>query len=536
MTTDGTCPQRWGEFVLVQPLGSGGMGTVFLALWRAAPHRVCVIKRLNAETLSDPERLQRFRREADISRAISHPAIARTIHAGDFNGEPFIAQEFVEGKTLGQIIAAAADVGRRLEPQAVAHIGEQVARALAYAHGSRIVHRDIAPSNVMVDFDGGVRLIDFGLARRTADRSLTATGDFIGRVAYTAPEVLTGTSANAHTDIYSLGVLLWELLVGRPPVFEELKGQPAPSSRVPASSIPGPFDNTDAVTTAPPTLRVPRDLDLVVVRAIAPDPDNRFPSADAFAEALHALLPDSYDPKKELAAFLASCYDVPRARELLRVEVAEARGLMEPPRQTIQRASPLRVWWKPVAAVVAITGLALGTAALLRPRAGAPTKGAPQEDSHLAAAALAPPTPAVAPPSPELSAAAPLANPLTRAPTPPMSKPVSHAKPASTSARTPALIKRVAVSPSRDPGLLLDRARDSLSDADFEHAALDAKQVIEIGTPRQKSTAHLVLGKILLFRGKKSEASAEFATAVELDPGNSVAADHLATLRRRGAE
>src|SRR5580693_6943208 len=105
-------PQRWGSYVLIRPLGSGGMGSVFLALTREpGKDKLCVVKRLHADTLSDHERLRRFRREADIALTLSHGAIARTVAVDDHEGEPFIAQEFVEGRTLTQLAAAALGMG-----------------------------------------------------------------------------------------------------------------------------------------------------------------------------------------------------------------------------------------------------------------------------------------------------------------------------------------------------------------------------------------------------------------------------------------
>ncbi len=159
-------PQRWGAYVLIRPLGSGGMGSVFLALTgRAGNDKLCVVKRLNADTLSDGERLRRFRREADIARTLSHGAIAQTLAVDDHEGEPFIAQEFVAGRTLTQLGATALGMGERIPQTVAAYVAREVARALAYAHRLGIVHRDIAPDNVMVSFDGEVRLIDFGIAR-----------------------------------------------------------------------------------------------------------------------------------------------------------------------------------------------------------------------------------------------------------------------------------------------------------------------------------------------------------------------------------
>src|SRR5436190_13118256 len=158
-------PRRWGAYVLIRPLGGGGMGDVFLALHgRRGREKLCVIKRLTPDTVESEERLRRFQREAQIARTLSHGAIAQTLAVDDVDGEPFIAQEFIEGRTITQLVASARSVDDGSIPQELSvHIVREIARALAYAHGTGVVHRDVAPDNVMVAFTGEVRLIDCGI-------------------------------------------------------------------------------------------------------------------------------------------------------------------------------------------------------------------------------------------------------------------------------------------------------------------------------------------------------------------------------------
>ena len=218
-----TQPRRWGAYFLVRPLGGGGMGDVYLALsGRPGFEKACVIKRLTPETLDDPERVKRFRREAEIVRSLSHGAVAQTIAVDDYAGEPFIVQEYIEGKTLTQFVSAARSVDLGTLPVEIAiHIVREMSRALAYAHGAGVIHRDVALDNIMVTFSGEVRLIDFGIARSVSDATLTMPGTIVGRWTYTAPEVLTGARADQRADVYAAGVVLWELLTGRPPAFPD---------------------------------------------------------------------------------------------------------------------------------------------------------------------------------------------------------------------------------------------------------------------------------------------------------------------------
>ncbi len=510
-------PRRWGDYVLIRPLGTGGMGAVYLALARLdGEEALCVIKRLTAEALADPACRERFRREGQISREFSCAALAKTIAIGEHDGEPFLAQEFVEGRTVAQLSAAAVSIGEPLSPCAVAQIGEGVGAALAYAHGRGVIHRDIAPGNVMVGFDGAVRVIDFGIARRPSDAALTATGEFIGRAAYSAPEVVAGYDADERSDVYSLGALLWELLVGRPAGFEELTRHPAPSSALPHGDVPPALDG-------------------IVVQALDDNPAGRFRSAKDVASALSLVTAALSETYADLSTTVGRCYDVSRERQRLASEMAESRRLlpgfpdgrrhMDPdvgaPRS---RRSPF-----PLAAAC-LAGLVFGTGFVLH-RSVSPEKtsstvviGGRGQDSPASQPGSASPVsltgdPAsAAPKAPDTSGAG-----------------AAHPKVTARTIRAMSGVRRPSSSSLEQAALVLDRARDSLRAADFDAAVEQARRAALIGTARQKSVAHLILGQVLLFRGKPHGAAAEFAIAAELDPANVAATDRLAELRRRGA-
>jgi eukaryotic-like serine/threonine-protein kinase len=208
--------RRLGPYLLVRTSGAGGMGRVELALRADQLDRdICVIKRMHSEGRSDDQEA-RFRREAQIAARLENDNIARTLLVEDINGEPCLAQEFVEGVDLGGIMRQFRP--RNLPVAAAVHVVKEVCHGLGYAHdfgGHGIVHRDVTPENIMVSFDGEVKLIDFGIARSAVDGTLTNVGVIIGRREYIAPESWEGEKADRRVDIYALGVVLWELLTGR---------------------------------------------------------------------------------------------------------------------------------------------------------------------------------------------------------------------------------------------------------------------------------------------------------------------------------
>ncbi len=193
-------------------IGVGGMSTVYRAFDQVLEREVA-IKLLNREIARDSDQLERFRREARAVAQLSDPHIVGVIDAGEDEGHPYIVFEFVEGETLKQRIRRA---GRLPIPEAVAYAIE-IARALGVAHARGIVHRDVKPQNVLIDAEGGARVTDFGIARSLEEDGLTADGRVLGTTDYVSPEQALGNPVTPQSDLYSLGVVLFEMLTGEVP-------------------------------------------------------------------------------------------------------------------------------------------------------------------------------------------------------------------------------------------------------------------------------------------------------------------------------
>jgi hypothetical protein len=203
--------QEWfGEYRLVSLLGRGGMASVY----KAERHgETFALKRPLASFLGDPELLERFLREADIGRTLNHPNIVRVLDRGRVDGVPFMAMEMVPGETLQVFIRN----WGAAEPRTAAMIVTQVAEALDFAHSKGVVHRDVKPSNIMLLLDATAKVMDFGIARSQRFDGLTTTGAFLGTPHYASPETIEGRGSDARSDLYSLGVVFYELLAGRKP-------------------------------------------------------------------------------------------------------------------------------------------------------------------------------------------------------------------------------------------------------------------------------------------------------------------------------
>jgi eukaryotic-like serine/threonine-protein kinase len=206
-----------GRYRLESKLGSGGMSTVFLARDETLERWVAV-KVMHREISDQPDQIERFRREARTVAQLSHPNVVAVIDAGEDGGFPYIVFEYVEGETLKQRIDR---LGRLPVDEAVAYAIE-IGRGLAAAHSRRMVHRDVKPQNVLIDSDGRAKVTDFGIARTLEESDgLTKTGRVLGTTDYVAPEQAMGHGVDSRSDIYSLGVLLWEMLVGDVPFRAE---------------------------------------------------------------------------------------------------------------------------------------------------------------------------------------------------------------------------------------------------------------------------------------------------------------------------
>jgi predicted Ser/Thr protein kinase len=251
-------------------LGEGGMAIVYLG-HDLQSGRDVAIKTLRTQYAADAAFRARFARESRAATSLSHPNIIDVHDVGEENGVPFLVMELVRGQTLKEIIAAEAP----FHPQDVAELLEQVASALDYAHSRGYVHRDVKPGNILVDEHGRARVVDFGIAKGLGDSDLTDTGEGLGTVGYLAPEQAEGLMATPVSDVYSLGIVAFEMLTGQLPfraetpigvVMQHINDSPPPPSRV-LAGIPAPVDQ-------------------IVLRALEKDPTRRWPSAGAFAQAL----------------------------------------------------------------------------------------------------------------------------------------------------------------------------------------------------------------------------------------------------------
>ena len=272
----------FGPYFVREQLGVGGMAIVHRAevILDDGTPQVVALKRLLPELAHKTSFVRRFVDEARLGQRLRHANITRTLDVGCIDNTHYIALEYVRGPTALRILQHSMD--RQPAPvHIVLHIVTQVARALAYAHGLReengqalrLIHRDIAPSNIIVSETGAAKLIDFGVAKSTAAHVRTAAGSIIGKLGYVAPEYLTG-KLDARVDLFSLGVVAYELLTARP-LFEVDDIRTAELMR--ACEIP------------PPSARnpcVPEELDQIVMTALQRDPDRRWQSAFAMYTAL----------------------------------------------------------------------------------------------------------------------------------------------------------------------------------------------------------------------------------------------------------
>src|SRR5213080_3775260 len=204
--------QIGGRYRLDAVIGRGGMSTVYKA-FDTVLERPVAIKLMHREIASDSEQLERFRREARSVAQLNHPHIVTVIDAGEDEGTPYIVFEFVDGETLKERIKRN---GRLAIPEAIAYAIE-IARALGAAHAQGIVHRDVKPQNVLIDEEGAAKVTDFGIARTLDQEGLTADGRVLGTTDYVSPEQALGHPVTGQSDLYSLGIVLFEMLTGQVP-------------------------------------------------------------------------------------------------------------------------------------------------------------------------------------------------------------------------------------------------------------------------------------------------------------------------------
>ena len=316
-----------GRYRVVNRIGSGGMADVYCAEDLQLGRQVA-LKVMHSRFAEDPEFVERFRREARNAAGLNHQNVVSVYDRGEWDGNYYIAMEFLDGRSLKQIVQQQGP----LPPEQAIDLTVQVLRAARSAHRRGVIHRDLKPHNVLVDEEGRAKVTDFGIARAGAS-DMTQTGSILGTAQYLSPEQAQGHAVDATSDLYSIGIILYELLTGRVP-----------------------FDGESAVSIAlkhvnewpvPPSALNPAvtpELEGVVLHALEKDPGRRFPDADAFIAALEHARASLHGPPSfvEERVVYDGGYAPPPLEELYEEEVAGRR------------------WWLWLLALILLAALALG--------------------------------------------------------------------------------------------------------------------------------------------------------------------------------
>ncbi|MGH8930496.1 MAG: Stk1 family PASTA domain-containing Ser/Thr kinase, partial [Egibacteraceae bacterium] len=284
-----------GRYVLQGLLGQGGMADVELAFDQILDRQVAA-KMLHARYATDPSFLARFRREAQAAASLNHPNVVAVYDTGDSDGRPFIVMEYVRGRSLRDVLRV-----EEVLPERAAEIVGEAALALHYAHERGLVHRDVKPANIMMSDDGRVKVADFGIARAMNAETVTQTATVFGTAAYISPEQAQGERVDRRSDIYALGVVLYEMLAHRPPfegdsavalAYKHVSEDPVPPSRLNPEVSP--------------------QLDAVVRKAMAKHPSDRYQTArelhDDLRRAVSGLSISALPPPAAYATTRASSY------------------------------------------------------------------------------------------------------------------------------------------------------------------------------------------------------------------------------------
>jgi eukaryotic-like serine/threonine-protein kinase len=259
-----------GRYEILQLLGEGGMGAVYKAKDRELDRFIC-LKVIRSALASKPDVLQRFKQELILARKVTHKNVVRTYDLGEFEGTRFITMEFIEGRDFKSLVQEKG----KLPPEEVAAIIRQVCRGLAAAHNEGVVHRDLKPQNIMVEANGRASIMDFGIARSVEQSGLTVSGAMLGTPDYMSPEQAMGQSADARSDIFALGLILYESLTGQLPyqadtavgkIMKRTKERPAPPVKVDES--------------------IPRQLSDICLKCLEIRPEDRYQKAEEILQAL----------------------------------------------------------------------------------------------------------------------------------------------------------------------------------------------------------------------------------------------------------
>lgn len=308
--------RQLGPYEILEPLGEGGMASVYKA-FQAGVERQVALKVLPRQLAADPTFVARFRQEARVLAQLQHPHIVPIHDFGEEGGYTYLAMSFIEGGTLVSLMN-----GRPLPLAVVRRIISQIGDALDYAHSTGLVHRDVKPSNILIDKRGNCLLTDFGISKLIASSSsITTTGSTTGTPAYMSPEQGLGHKIDGRSDQYSLGVILYELVTGRPPYDAD-----TPIAVV----IKHIYDPLRPPRDLNPEL--PENVERVIVRALAKNPEERFATVGEMVRALQVAIPDSGLFSQVKAGVRTMPLGVPEIRAQLRrnhsLALAAAAGVV----------------------------------------------------------------------------------------------------------------------------------------------------------------------------------------------------------------
>jgi eukaryotic-like serine/threonine-protein kinase len=300
-----------GRYELIHRLGHGGMAAVYLgrATGRAGFEKLVAVKVIHPHLAAEQEFVDMFLDEARIAARLHHPNVVEIHDLGDDDGVLFMVMEYVEGETLASVLRQLRKLGERLPLSAVLQVVADACEGLCAAHGLTdadgrrmdLVHRDVSPHNLLVSMDGRVKVVDFGIAKATGRRSSTRTGQLRGKLAYMSPEQAGGATIDHRTDLFALGAVLWELLVGERLFTAETESETL--ARVTACEVPDVRERRSDV---------PEGVAELVTRALARKPEARFASAQDMLREVRAqlrALESDVDPRGDLAAVMSRLFD-----------------------------------------------------------------------------------------------------------------------------------------------------------------------------------------------------------------------------------
>jgi serine/threonine-protein kinase len=499
-------PRRFGSrYVLLKELARGGMGQILLA---SNGGRICAIKTLHPEEGSESV-ARRFLDEARLATQLSHPNLVYVSEAGTVDDVQYMAMEYVRGRDLHQVLQRCRETNRCIPTGLALYIAKELLRGLGYLHGAKgldLVHRDVAPSNVLISDEGSLKIIDLGLAKWNARLAKTALGPVVGQVAYASPEQRLGDAVDHRSDIYSVGMILWEMVTNQSSGAGELPCRVIPVVPPPSKVAP----------------ELPRALDDLIMTALASDRSNRYQSAQDFiaalaknvrgdhdGDALRAFLREMFGNEirredEEEAGLVASADPLVRASACGSSTTAEMPGASQPePRRRAGNSLRLGATIGILAAVavgggaLAMRSMGHGSALPTKPTLSGSPKAAPHPDAPV------PSTPAVALPPARVAD-------------------FGSAGVASQANGTRATPERQVLAAAQ-----IESARIMHSRGRNTEAIALAQEALSAHT--HDIEAHLLLGRIYLQLGNQQEAGVHFRTVLDLAPGHPVATHALAT-------